>query len=355
MEKVVKLWGVLPFPGDRSEFTSGIERTPESGRPHPGRRVYNREEYVRLSLEGGVFMSHDYSAESTEENPRMMAFFDSLIQREIEGDSSSSEGGQDDPDESSSSAARMVARRSPRTGGGGGGGGSGGGFISADEDPWEAPEECRRISHLIARRRQQLALRSTFYSAGGYSRVENPTHVARSLKRASKVIASDSSSGSSSSTSDEEASVVKRTDDYDSKAGFIGPRRPSSATEEAPMPEALLSGPPSDPSGRMEQEIRLALGGREGNGASAATAAAGQVCDTSDEAAEEDNNGQAASLTSTSRAVVSNGINGSSSAEVVAVAEGGRPPSARHVAEFKKSSRLKRAKRNSRKASEDSD
>merc|ERR1712042_265919 len=30
-------------------------------------------------------ISHDYSSESTEENPRMMAFFDSLVQREIEG------------------------------------------------------------------------------------------------------------------------------------------------------------------------------------------------------------------------------------------------------------------------------
>lgn len=33
-------------------------------------------------------MSHDYSQESTQEDPRMMAFFDSLVQREIEGWSS---------------------------------------------------------------------------------------------------------------------------------------------------------------------------------------------------------------------------------------------------------------------------
>lgn len=30
-------------------------------------------------------MSHDYSHQSTKEDPRMMAFFDSLVQREIEG------------------------------------------------------------------------------------------------------------------------------------------------------------------------------------------------------------------------------------------------------------------------------
>lgn len=34
------------------------------------------------------FMSHDYSHQSTKEDPRMMAFFDSLVQREIEGWSS---------------------------------------------------------------------------------------------------------------------------------------------------------------------------------------------------------------------------------------------------------------------------
>lgn len=31
------------------------------------------------------FISHDYSQQSTKEDPRMMAFFDSLVQREIQG------------------------------------------------------------------------------------------------------------------------------------------------------------------------------------------------------------------------------------------------------------------------------
>ena len=39
-------------------------------------------------LENGHVMSHDYSHESTEEDPRMIAFFDSLVQRELEGISS---------------------------------------------------------------------------------------------------------------------------------------------------------------------------------------------------------------------------------------------------------------------------
>ena len=41
----------------------------------------------------GVMMSHDYTSQSTDENPRMMAFFDSLVQREIEGWSSSDDEG----------------------------------------------------------------------------------------------------------------------------------------------------------------------------------------------------------------------------------------------------------------------
>lgn len=36
-------------------------------------------------------ISHDYSDQSTQEDSRMMAFFDSLIQREIEGWDSPSE------------------------------------------------------------------------------------------------------------------------------------------------------------------------------------------------------------------------------------------------------------------------
>lgn len=43
----------------------------------------------------GQSMTHDYSHENTSEDPRMMAFFDSLVQREIEGWNS------DDSDKSS--------------------------------------------------------------------------------------------------------------------------------------------------------------------------------------------------------------------------------------------------------------
>ncbi|KAJ4447514.1 hypothetical protein ANN_09521 [Periplaneta americana] len=52
------------------------------------RKVFTHEEYISLVLRSGQFMSHDYSHQSTKEDPRMMAFFDSLVQREIEGWSS---------------------------------------------------------------------------------------------------------------------------------------------------------------------------------------------------------------------------------------------------------------------------
>lgn len=50
--------------------------------------MFTHDEYIGLVLRSGQFMTHDYSHQSTREDPRMMAFFDSLVQREIEGWSS---------------------------------------------------------------------------------------------------------------------------------------------------------------------------------------------------------------------------------------------------------------------------
>lgn len=52
------------------------------------RRVYTHEEYINLVLQDGHVMSHDYSHMSTDEDPRTMAFFDSLVQCELDGWSS---------------------------------------------------------------------------------------------------------------------------------------------------------------------------------------------------------------------------------------------------------------------------
>lgn len=57
----------------------------DAGKQERQRPVFTHNEYIQLVLRSGEFMTHDYSHQSTLEDPRMMAFFDSLVQREIEG------------------------------------------------------------------------------------------------------------------------------------------------------------------------------------------------------------------------------------------------------------------------------
>ena len=87
VEKVVKLWSALPLPQTRS----GCGK--EAGRD---RQVYSHDEYIRLVMRSDSLVSHDYSSQSVEENPQMMAFFDSLVQREIEGFEGSSSSSSDE-------------------------------------------------------------------------------------------------------------------------------------------------------------------------------------------------------------------------------------------------------------------
>lgn len=78
VEKIVKLWS--SFPVSQNEATSNYVTSKDLSR-----KVYSHEEYINLVLESGQFMTHDYSHHSVQEDPRMMAFFDSLVQRDIEG------------------------------------------------------------------------------------------------------------------------------------------------------------------------------------------------------------------------------------------------------------------------------
>ena len=96
VEKVVKLWSVLPLPA--RETTSETVETQDRGESGD-RRVFSHEEYIGLVMRSsGNMIGQDYNMANTDENPRMMAFFDSLVQREIEGwdteDSDNSEGGE---------------------------------------------------------------------------------------------------------------------------------------------------------------------------------------------------------------------------------------------------------------------
>ncbi|KAL3286132.1 hypothetical protein HHI36_000644 [Cryptolaemus montrouzieri] len=81
VEKMVKLWSTLPIGTWKGSLLKE--------QSDPVRSVYTHEEYIYLVGSAGERISHDYSEHSTQEDSKMMAFFDSLIQREIEGWNSS--------------------------------------------------------------------------------------------------------------------------------------------------------------------------------------------------------------------------------------------------------------------------
>ncbi|KAL3874283.1 hypothetical protein ACJMK2_037322 [Sinanodonta woodiana] len=88
VEKIVKVWTLF---NQESGNTGEIQQETE-------RQVYTHEEYINLVLNGGHITTHDYSHESTEEDPRMIAFFDSLVQRELEGQNSDEDYSSNDDD-----------------------------------------------------------------------------------------------------------------------------------------------------------------------------------------------------------------------------------------------------------------
>lgn len=75
---MIKFWSTFPLP-----YGSGGLQTKTTQRDN--RKVFSHEDYINLVLESGQFVTHDYSHQSVQEDPRMMAFFDSLVQRDIEG------------------------------------------------------------------------------------------------------------------------------------------------------------------------------------------------------------------------------------------------------------------------------
>lgn len=83
VEKMVKLWSTLPVGNWEGSLLKEHIDAP--------RTVYSHDDYIYLVGHSGQRISHDYSDQSTQEDSRMMAFFDSLIQREIEGWDSPSE------------------------------------------------------------------------------------------------------------------------------------------------------------------------------------------------------------------------------------------------------------------------
>ncbi|KAG9336746.1 hypothetical protein JZ751_003094 [Albula glossodonta] len=83
VEKVIKVWSPYQQPESVGDLEGRVE--------DKSRSLYTHEEYISLVLNSGSGLSHDYVSQSIQEDPRMMAFFDSLVRREIEGWSSDSD------------------------------------------------------------------------------------------------------------------------------------------------------------------------------------------------------------------------------------------------------------------------
>lgn len=78
VEKIIKVWSAMEYPKMRGTL---LEEAQGSDNP---REIYSHEDYVSLVHHSGQYISHNYAEQSTSEDPRMMAFFDSLVQRELE-------------------------------------------------------------------------------------------------------------------------------------------------------------------------------------------------------------------------------------------------------------------------------
>ncbi|XP_043929922.1 DDB1- and CUL4-associated factor 5 [Protopterus annectens] len=84
VEKIIKVWSPYRQPECSGDLEGKVE--------DESRSLYSHEEYISLVLSSrSGDLSHDYANQSIQEDPRMMAFFDSLVRREIEGWSSDSE------------------------------------------------------------------------------------------------------------------------------------------------------------------------------------------------------------------------------------------------------------------------
>ena len=280
VEKVVKIWSVLALPGNTSPHRNTEQE----------RRVYSHEEYIGLVLREGSMISHDYSSESTNENPRMMAFFDSLVQREIEGwntsdgDSSESEEYSNTVEEGEESDTLSYTRRE-RSGGESGiqsepattGSSS---FLNSSSDSGletgqtnserartplsqvlespnferifseppapqveaetQTPPQSSQnlISDLIAKKRIQLMRRSKKKEE---SAREDPSEVGRLLQSARRTLRSDSNTSSVSVSSQEESRP--------------GPSAGSSVLSRLRRKRAMLAADKSDTDSEPEPEV----------------------------------------------------------------------------------------------------
>ncbi|XP_011636836.1 DDB1- and CUL4-associated factor 5 isoform X1 [Pogonomyrmex barbatus] len=174
VEKIIKIWSPFPL---GTGCLGGLKR--DAGKRERQRRVFTHDEYIGLVLRSGQFMTHDYSHQSTKEDPRMMAFFDSLVQREIEGWSSEDVPTPHTPSDSEINPATgepYSATEGDDTTASEGG--------VAPERPLESPN---RITRLIANRREKLMRMAAMERSASDSASEGDnTHTRRRSKSKSK-------------------------------------------------------------------------------------------------------------------------------------------------------------------------
>ncbi|KAG5672715.1 hypothetical protein PVAND_002817 [Polypedilum vanderplanki] len=103
VEKIIKLWNPFELENWSGSLLESINDNT--------RELYTHEEYISLN------MTHDYSNQNTNEDPRMIAFFDYLVQQEIEGwsNSESSDQSSDHSSENSSRADSPTSDTEPTT------------------------------------------------------------------------------------------------------------------------------------------------------------------------------------------------------------------------------------------------
>lgn len=72
------MWSPFPLPSGRGSIENHNSGTDP-------RNLFSHEDYIDMVMLSGRPLTHEYEEGTTEEDPRMLAFFDSLIQRETSG------------------------------------------------------------------------------------------------------------------------------------------------------------------------------------------------------------------------------------------------------------------------------
>jgi hypothetical protein len=94
-----KVWSPFQLPGYEDRSVDGGRTINFNDRP-----TYSHDDYIEMMIRGSgspAMMTHDYSHQSTEEDPRMIAFFDSLVRREREELATDDAHDDDDDDDDS--------------------------------------------------------------------------------------------------------------------------------------------------------------------------------------------------------------------------------------------------------------